>query len=125
MVVLSLRYVTHGGTCRVKSKEQCVWSVRSNTLYVRTMMHSEVQLVHMVVCQILLGTVSLVLNTEVVCRVKSKEQCGCGASEATAVARGRATPPEVSWTGAFAQCCPPSWTLDHELWYKVWCSEEW
>ena len=36
-----------------------------------------------------------------------------------------ATPPEVSWTGAFAQCCPPSWTLDHELWYKVWCSEEW
>ena len=87
MVVLSLRYVTHGGTWRVRSKEQCVWSVRSNTLYVRTMMHSEVQLVHMVVCQILLGTVSLVLNTEVVCRVKSKEQCGYGASEATAVAR--------------------------------------
>lgn len=56
------------------------------------MMHSEVQLVHMVVCQILLGTVSLVLNTEMVCRVKSKEQCGCGASEATAlVAQGNAT----------------------------------
>ena len=92
MVVLSLRYVTHGGTWRVKTQEQCVWSVRSNTLYVRTMMHSEVQLVHMVVCQILLGTVSLVLNTEVVCRVKSKEQCGCGASETTAlVARGNAT----------------------------------